>query len=109
MTTRINGVIVGLWIFVSAFLWHHSPRQFTLTWVTGALTVIFALAAMVRPMARHLNTLVALCLFIGTMIFRIESEATFWSNLIAAVVLVFISQMPSEEVAGPPSQPIHHA
>ena len=108
MTTRINGVIVGLWIFMSAFLWHHTPEEFALTWICGALAALFAAAAIVQPMARHLNTAVAVVLFVGTMVFRIESEATFWSNLVSAVALAFISQMPSEEVAGPPSQPLHH-
>ncbi|MBS2033154.1 MAG: hypothetical protein JST54_35100 [Deltaproteobacteria bacterium] len=108
MATRINGVIVGLWIFISAFLWRHTPEEFALTWVCGTLAALLAAAAIFQPLVRHLNTVVALVLFVGTMVFRIESEATFWSNLVSAVALAFISQMPSEEVAGPPSQPLHH-
>jgi hypothetical protein len=35
-------ILLGVWLFVSVFLWPHTHVQMTNTWITGALVVIFA-------------------------------------------------------------------
>src|SRR5690349_1717021 len=54
---RWLNVLLGVWLFISAFLWPHSQAQFTNTWLMGVLAVIFALLASRLNEARYLNTL----------------------------------------------------
>ncbi len=64
-TARIVNIVLGIWLFVSAFIWPHSYAQMTNTWIVGLLCVAFALIAMRVPEVRYLNTLLAVWLFIS--------------------------------------------
>ena len=42
MTTRIFNALIGIWLFVTAFMWRHTQAEMTVTIVAAILT--FALA-----------------------------------------------------------------
>lgn len=98
MPARFLNVVVGAWLFVSAFIWTHSPAEFTNTWICGVLAVAFAVIAMTQPMARFLNTLLAVWLVIGTLAFHWVSAGTLWNNLISAAVMFVASLAPNAEM-----------
>jgi len=101
MPARTVNVVVGIWLFISAFIWRHTGSEFTNTWICGVLAVIFAFLAMGQPQFRYLNTALGIYLFISTLAFPHASTGTMWSNLISAIVIFLVSLMPSERVVGP--------
>src|SRR5579883_1222244 len=78
---RIINVILGVWLFISAFVWPHTQAQMTNTWILGVLCVIFALVAMAVPWVRFLNTLLAIWLFISAWALPLVSVGTVWNNV----------------------------
>lgn len=93
---RIATVILGVWLFISAFAWQHTSAQMTNTWILGVLEVIFALVAIfAAPQARYLNTLLAIWLFISAFALPRVSGGTVWNNVIVAILTFAFSLMPS--------------
>jgi hypothetical protein len=88
---RIVSLVLGAWLFVSAFLWHHSPEQFTNTWIVGLVSVILTLIAMSVPAVRYLNSALMVWLFISAWALPSESGATIWNNTVVAIVLFIVS------------------
>lgn len=93
---RVLNLILGVWLFISAFLWAHSQAQMTNTWILGVLAVIFALVSMyAAPQARYLNTILAIWLFISAWALPRVSVGTVWNNVIVAILMFIFSLMPS--------------
>jgi hypothetical protein len=95
-TPRVVNVALGIWLFISAFVWPHSPAQMTNTWILGLLCVAFAVAAMYTPQARYLNSALAVWLFISAFALPRYNVGTAWNNVIVALVVFFVSLAPSE-------------
>jgi hypothetical protein len=96
---RIANVILGVWLFISAFAWLHSSAQFTNTWILGVLQVIFALVALFSaPQARYLNTALAIWLFISAFALPRLSIGTTWNNAIVAILTFLFSLVPGSTV-----------
>jgi hypothetical protein len=93
---RIVNVVLGAWLFISAFCWPHSRAQLTNTWILGVLCVVFALIAMAVPWVRYLNTLLALWLFISAWALPTVSAGTIWSNVLVAIAVFVLSLVPGE-------------
>jgi hypothetical protein len=93
---RMVNVILGIWLFISAFAWPHSQSQLTNTWILGALCVVFALVAMGVPWVRYLNTLLAIWLFISAWALPSTSAGTIWNNVLVAIAIFIVSLIPSE-------------
>jgi hypothetical protein len=93
---RIVTIALGVWLFLSAFLWTHTQAQLTNTWVVGVLCVIFALISMAVPWVRYLNTLLAIWLFISAWALPTASSGTIWNNVLVAIAMFVASLMPSE-------------
>jgi hypothetical protein len=91
-------VILGMWLFISAFAWPHAQGQLTNTWISGALCVVFALVAMGVPWVRYLNTLLAIWLFISAWALPNTSVGTIWNNVLIAIAIFIVSLVPSEPV-----------
>lgn len=92
---RALNVILGIWLFISAFVWPHTSAQMTNTWILGVLAVVFALIAwFAAPPARFLNTLLAIWLFISAWALPRVSVGTVWNNVIVAILLFIFSLVP---------------
>ncbi len=87
-------VALGIWLFISAFVWGHDPAQRTNTWILGVLCVVFALAAMSAPTARWLNTALSIWLFISVWALPHQSLATMWNNALVAIAVFLLSLVP---------------
>ncbi len=93
---RMINVILGIWLFISAFIWPHTQSQLTNTWILGVLCVIFALISMGVPWVRYLNTLLAIWLFISAWALPSVSVGTIWNNVLVAIAIFIVSLIPSE-------------
>ncbi len=87
-------VLLGVWLFISAFVWDHVAAQRTNTWILGVLCVVFALVAMSTPAARGLNTALAIWLFISVWALPHRNLATMWNNALVAIAVFLVSLVP---------------
>ncbi|MGA9523135.1 MAG: hypothetical protein WBV82_16835 [Myxococcaceae bacterium] len=92
-------MVMGAWVFLSAFVLPQSDPTRTNSWVCGALVVLFATIALKSPTARFINTAIAVWLFITSFSFPHVSEATVWNNWLCAVVIFFVSLVPGGTVS----------
>lgn len=89
---RILMVAVGVWLFLSAFAWGHTPNEFTNTWLCGVLAAAIGLASLASPPVRYFNTALAIWLFASAFFVSSSGETT-WNNAVAAVILFAASLM----------------
>ncbi|MCC6559108.1 MAG: SPW repeat protein [Polyangiaceae bacterium] len=88
-------IALGVWLFISAFIWPHSYAQFTNSWLVGVLCVVFAVVAMWAPPARYLNAALAVWLFISAWALPTRSPGTVWNNVIVAIAIFVVSLLPA--------------
>jgi phosphoglycerol transferase MdoB-like AlkP superfamily enzyme len=88
---RILNFLLGVWLFISAFVWMHTAGERLNTWILGIWIAVFSLVAMSQPSARWLNTLAAIWLFFATLAIFHTQSGTLWNNLIVAVVVFILS------------------
>lgn len=101
-SSRYVNIIVGLWLFISAFVWRHSAAQFTNTWVMGIIVAAIAAIALAWPAIRYLNTLAGAWLIISAFALPAIASGTRWNSFIAGVVVVVLSLTEAPAEAGPP-------
>jgi hypothetical protein len=97
MNTKVArgiNVVLGIWLFISAFLWDHSLAERTNTWILGVLCVVFALIAMSTPTARWLNTILSIWLFISVWALPHQNLGTMWNNAVVAIIVFLASLVP---------------
>ena len=90
----LMNVALGVWLFISAFLWLNSRAQATNTWICGVLCVVFAIAGMGVPWARYLNTALAIWLFVSAWALPMEHLAALWNNVLCAIAIFVVSLAP---------------
>src|SRR5581483_9557934 len=88
---RWVNALVGVWLFISAFVWPHSAPQYANTWIMGIITVAVALIAIGSPGVRFVNTAVGIWLIISTFALPSISVATRWNNFIVGIVVGILS------------------
>ena len=94
---RLATVTLGLWLFVSAFLWPHTPLSQANTWVLG---LIIALIAAIGPSTAAVRTLAAVpALWVLFSAFWISdvTNATAWNNAVVAVLVLVLSVVPTRD------------
>jgi hypothetical protein len=104
---RWLNVLIGAWLFLSAFVWSHSDAQFTNACIVGLLTVGAALLGMRVPWARHVNAVIASWLFVSACVLPLELELTFWNNLLAAIIMLFVALTPNTPIRSLLSYALH--
>jgi hypothetical protein len=100
-TPAILMVVIGVWLFISAFAWPHSTAQMNNTWIMGILCVVFALVSMAVPWVRYLNTVLAVWLFISAWALPMESVGTVWNNVLCAIAIFVLSLLAGGAVVRP--------
>jgi len=103
---RIATVVLGAWLFISAFLLPYSGAQFTNAWIVGLAVVIFSLVGIASVPARFLITLAAIWLFLSVWILSGASSGARWNSAIVAVLLFILSlaPVPGERQILPPGR-----
>jgi K+-sensing histidine kinase KdpD len=87
MTTRIFNALIGIWLFVTAFMWSHTEAQKTVTIVAAVLTFALAILAIYSRGARYVNAVVAVLLFLSVLTLPSLTRATEWNNAIVAIAI----------------------
>ena len=87
MTTRIFNALIGIWLFVTAFMWPHTSTEMTVTILAAILTFGLAILAIYTFAARYLNAFVAVLLFISALTIPTLARATQWNNAIVAIAI----------------------
>jgi hypothetical protein len=93
---RLVNVALGVWLFISAFVWQNSRAQMTNTWICGVLCVVFAITGMGVPRARYFNTALAVWLYVTAWALPTQHIATLWNNVLCAIAIFVLSLVPSD-------------
>ena len=104
-TGRYLNIIVGIWLFISAFVWRHGAAQFTNTWIMGIVVVGIALLAFGWTAARWINTLAGAWLVISAFALPTFNSATRWNNFIVGIVVLLLSLSSVPATTAPTRQP----
>jgi hypothetical protein len=99
MTTRIFTALLGVWLFVSAFMWNHGPAESAITMVAGLLTFVLAIASIYVGSARYASAGVAVALFLSALAVPATTHTTTWHNVIMAAA-IFVASL----AGGSPAQ-----
>jgi len=91
-------IALGVWLFISAFIWPHTYAQFTNSWVVGVLAVGFALIAMWVQGGRYLNTVLAVWLFISAFALPTLSSVTIWNSVLVSIAMFVVSVLPTVRI-----------
>lgn len=100
-SSRYLNIIVGVWLFISAFAWRHSAAQLTNTWVMGIIVAAIATLALTWPTIRYLNTVAGAWLIISSFALPTITAGTRWNNFIVGIVVVVLSLVGAPSVATP--------
>jgi hypothetical protein len=87
MTTRIFNGLIGIWLFVTAFMWPHAHGELMVTIAAAAATFVLAILAIYSGAARYLNAVVAVFLFLSALTLPSLVRATTWNNAIVAIAI----------------------
>ncbi len=89
---KVLAAALGIWLFISTFVWPHDAAQLTNAWVTGLLIAGFGVLSIRVEHARYGCTLLAVWLFFSNWLLHTSSEPTAWNNIIVSVS-VFVASM----------------
>ncbi len=98
---RLVNAALGVWLFISAFVWPNSGPQMTNTWVCGVLCVAFAITGMGVPRARYLNTALGVWLYVTAWALPTQHVATLWNNVLCAIAIFVLSLVSSDSTRLP--------
>jgi hypothetical protein len=94
LLARYANLLLGIWLVTSAFLWRHSPAQFTNSWSVGSLCLVVAsLARVVQPI-RYGNTALGLWLIVSTPWLEGLDRSTAINNLAVGAAILVLSLLP---------------
>jgi hypothetical protein len=103
--SRIVNIVLGIWLFVSAFIWRHTYAQMTNTWIVGVLCVAFAVLATRVAEVRYLIAALAVWLFVSVWALPTMSMATQWNNALVALAM-FAAALAPAYLSRPGARPI---
>jgi hypothetical protein len=97
MGPRVGNALLGLWLFLSAFLWDHSVLQFHNAWVVGTLVVTAALAGLTGAQwGRFLNAALGGWLIATALTWSRGGDfATFWNHALVGMTVALFAFAPS--------------
>ena len=85
MTVRIFNILMGLWLFASAFALPQGRVQWTSTAICGALAALFAALTSYNRRSRYVTAAIgALVVVLAFALYPVGS-ATFWHNGIMGI------------------------
>jgi hypothetical protein len=96
ISPRLINVTLGVWLFISAFLWPDFRARVTNTWVCGVLCVTFAIAGMGLPRARYFNSALAVWLFVSAWLLPTHHVASLWNGVLCSIAIFVVSLVPSD-------------
>jgi hypothetical protein len=97
---RYANIILGVWLFVSAFAWPHSRDACAAAWISGAMIVMNAFAAIWASPARFFNVLLG-GMALGWQASAASHEpAARLNGIIVSGLVIALSLVPPRRSAG---------
>lgn len=85
---------LGLWLWLSAFLWPHSRGQVLNAWIVGMLAVGVALTALdLAPRARYVNVALGVWLIASSVLLPGTNVATMVNHVVAGLCLAALASL----------------
>jgi hypothetical protein len=91
---RVFSAFLGVWLFLSGFLWDHSDAQRVNAWAIGVLFVSIALVARAWDGVRWANTALSAWLLVSVWALPHVTAATRWNDGVVAVTVFALSLLP---------------
>jgi hypothetical protein len=88
---RYFNALLGLWLFLSAFIWPHVPSSRMNTCLVGLFVGVTAITATGWEQARRLTAVLAVWLAFTTLVVYPARPATLWNNLLVAAAVLALS------------------
>ena len=85
MTARIFNILMGLWLFASAFVLPQGRGQIATTAICGVLTALFAALTSYDRRSRYLTAAVGALVVVLAFAVHPLGGATFWHNGIVGI------------------------
>ena len=98
MGARYVNLALGAWLTISAFLWHHSPSQFSNSWSVGSLCFVVAALARLTPPLRYGNTALGVWLLVSTPLLGGIDTPTAVNNILTAIAITSFSLLPRRRI-----------
>jgi hypothetical protein len=95
MGARVINAALGLWLFVSTFLWPHGTAHRVTGWAIGIVAVVAALAGTCgRTWGRLVNAALGIGLIVWVLLVPRLRDATFWTDYVVGFGLVLFAIVP---------------
>jgi len=88
MTTRIFNILMGMWLFVSAFVLPQGRGQLAVTAICGVLTTLFAVLTTYDARSRFLTEAVGALVVVLAFVAQPLGSATFWHNGVMGISII---------------------
>jgi hypothetical protein len=88
MTARITSILMGLWLFASAFILPQGRGQITTTAICGVLATLFAVLTSYDRRSRYLTEAVGLLIVVLAFAAHPLGSATFWHNGVMGISII---------------------
>ncbi len=105
MPARTLNLILGLWLFVSAFVWPRAGATFANAWIVGLLAAIFAVMGMTNGRIRFANTALSAWLLVSAAALPHRSAWGRWNDAAVAVLMLALSLVPGSMYRAPRRAP----
>lgn len=90
-TARTVNVVLGVWLFISAWIWPHTETSRATTWICGLLVAAIALVALrIRP-TRWLNAAIGAWLVIAGFLLPDIAVGTMWNNIMVGLLVLLVA------------------
>jgi hypothetical protein len=95
MAARTLGIILSLWLVISAFAFPRPPASFTNAWLVGLASGVSALVGMRSPRARFVETALSAWLVAAAfLLLPNRSGLAFWNDLAVGLLSLAVSLIP---------------
>ena len=88
---RYANIMLGLWLFLTAFAWRHAPAAWANTWIVGLLVVAVAIWGLRYPGLWRLNALLGVWLIVASFVFPHILAASRWNNAVVGFLVALIA------------------
>jgi hypothetical protein len=91
---RYASLLLGVWLFVSAFLWPHSGDAAAASWIMGTSIAMNAFAAIWAASARYFNTVLGLLSLGWHITAAADQSATLVNGAVVSGLVILLSLVP---------------
>lgn len=101
MAARTLTLMLGLWLFFSAFAWPRTPASFANAAAVGVLACVAGLAAMWRSRARLAGAALSAWLLAAALLLQQRAAWVRLNDVAVALALLLVSLVPGTMYAPP--------